>query len=127
MTKDVYRWCVSTSRFDVLGLPRRHKHAVAKHPISLKPPMAFTDGLMMASSQNRIQTDFPGDPDAKVWWQNSSDKAINMIVGYVRSEQAKAAGVSLEAIKPTQDWSPYMEGDVKAGRSHLLLRRIRLR
>ena len=38
-----------------------------------------------------------------------------MIVGYLRTEQAKAAGVSLEEINPTQDWSPYMEGDVKAG------------
>ena len=44
-----------------------------------------------------------------------SDEAIHMIVGYLRTEQAKAAGVSLDEIKPTEDWTPYMQGDPKAG------------
>ncbi len=46
-----------------------------------------------------------------------SDEAIQMIVGYVREEQAKAAGVTLEELKPSEEWTPYMEGDVKAGES----------
>ena len=44
-----------------------------------------------------------------------SNEAINMIVGYVREEQAKAAGVSVDDTKPSTEWTPYMDGDVKAG------------
>ena len=46
-----------------------------------------------------------------------SDEAIHMIVGYVREEQAKAAGVTLAEVKPSEEWTPYMEGDVKSGES----------
>ena len=63
------------------------------------------------------QTVFNGLPGTQMqkFGGKLSDEAINMIVGYVRSEQAKAAGVSLEDIQPAQNWRPYMEGDVKAG------------
>ena len=44
-----------------------------------------------------------------------SNEAIEMIVDYLRTEQAKAAGVSLDALKSDKEWTPYMEGDVKAG------------
>ena len=64
-----------------------------------------------------FQTVFNGLPGTEMqkFGGKLSDEAINMIVGYIRSEQAKAAGVSLEEVKPTQDWTPYMKGDVKAG------------
>ena len=58
----------------------------------------------------------PGTPMQK-FGGKLSDEAIQMIVGYVREEQAKAAGVSLEEVKPSEEWTPYMEGDVKAGES----------
>jgi putative heme-binding domain-containing protein len=44
-----------------------------------------------------------------------SNEAINMIIGYLRTEQAKAAGVSLDEIKLDQESTPYMSGDVNAG------------
>ena len=44
-----------------------------------------------------------------------SHEAIDMIVGYLRTEQAKAAGVSLDEIKSDEEFTPYMGGDVKAG------------
>ena len=64
-----------------------------------------------------FQTVFNGLPGTQMqkFGGKLSDEAINMIVDYLRSEQAKAAGVSLAEVKPTQDWSPYMGGDVKAG------------
>ena len=76
-----------------------------------------------------FQTVFNGLPGTQMqkFGGKLSDEAINMIVGYVRSEQAKAAGVSLEEIKPTQDWSPYMKGDAKAGEAIFFLGRLRVR
>ena len=64
-----------------------------------------------------FQTIFNGLPGTRMqkFGGKLSDEAINMIVGYVREEQAKAAGVSLEEVKPSVEWIPYMEGDVKAG------------
>ncbi|MDD9972921.1 MAG: c-type cytochrome [Candidatus Poribacteria bacterium] len=64
-----------------------------------------------------FQTIFNGLPGTRMqkFGGKLSDEAINMIVGYVRSEQAKAAGVSVEETKPSEEWIPYMEGDVKAG------------
>lgn len=64
-----------------------------------------------------FQTVFNGLPGTQMqkFGGKLSDEAIDMIVGYVREEQAKAAGVSLEEIKPNQDWRPYMEGDAQAG------------
>ena len=76
-----------------------------------------------------FQTVFNGLPGTQMqkFGGKLSDEAINMIVGYVRSEQAKAAGVSLEEIKSTEDWTPLYEGRHQSRRSHLLLRRVRLR
>lgn len=64
-----------------------------------------------------FQTVFNGLPGTEMqkFGGKLSDEAINMIVGYLRTEQAKAAGVSLEEIKQSEEWTPYMEGDVKAG------------
>ena len=64
-----------------------------------------------------FQTVFNGLPGTEMqkFGGKLSDEAITMIVGYLRTEQAKAAGVALDEVKPTQDWTPYMEGDVKAG------------
>ena len=64
-----------------------------------------------------FQTIFNGLPGTRMqkFGGKLSDEAIHMIVGYVRSEQAKAAGVSVEETKPSEEWIPYMEGDVKAG------------
>ena len=64
-----------------------------------------------------FQTIFNGLPETRMqkFGGKLSDEAINMIVGYVRQEQAKAAGVSLEEVKPSETWTPYTEGDVKAG------------
>ncbi len=66
-----------------------------------------------------FQTIFNGLPGTRMqkFGGKLSDEAINMIVGYVRSEQAKVAGVSVEETKPSEEWIPYMEGDVKAGES----------
>ncbi|MCG9131642.1 c-type cytochrome [Candidatus Poribacteria bacterium] len=66
-----------------------------------------------------FQTVFNGIPGTQMqkFGGKLSDEAINMIVGYVREEQAKAAGVALDATKPSEEWIPYMEGDVKAGES----------
>ena len=63
------------------------------------------------------QTVFNGLPGTQMqkFGDKLSDEAIEMIVGYVRSEQAKAAGVSLDELKSDEEWTPYMEGDVKAG------------
>ena len=73
-----------------------------------------------------FQTIFNGLPGTRMqkFGGKLSDEAIHMIVGYVREEQAKAAGVTLEEVKPSEEWTPYMEGDVKAGRNPLFLRRI---
>ena len=64
-----------------------------------------------------FQTIFNGLPGTQMqkFGGKLSNEAINMIVGYVRAEQAKSAGVSLDETKPSQEWTPYMEGDVKAG------------
>ena len=64
-----------------------------------------------------FQTIFNGLPGTRMqkFGGKLSDEAINMIVGYVRSEQAKAAGVSVEETKPSEEWTPYMQGDPKAG------------
>ena len=64
-----------------------------------------------------FQTIFNGLPGTQMqkFGGKLSNEAINMIVGYVRAEQAKAAGVSLDETKPSEEWTPYMEGDVKAG------------
>ncbi|MYK17031.1 c-type cytochrome [Candidatus Poribacteria bacterium] len=64
-----------------------------------------------------FQTVFNGLPGTEMqkFGGKLSDEAINMIVAYVRTEQAKAAGISLEEIKSTEEWTPYMDGDVKAG------------
>ncbi len=64
-----------------------------------------------------FQTVFNGLPGTEMqkFGGKLSDEAINMIVGYLRIEQAKAAGVALEEIKQNEEWTPYMEGDVKAG------------
>ncbi len=64
-----------------------------------------------------FQTVFNGLPGTEMqkFGGKLSDEAINMIVGYLRTEQAKAAGISLEEIKQSEEWTPYMEGDVKAG------------
>ncbi len=66
-----------------------------------------------------FQTIFNGLPGTRMpkFGGKLSDAAIHMIVGYVREEQAKAAGVTLEEVKPSEEWTPYMEGDVKAGES----------
>lgn len=65
------------------------------------------------------QTIFNGLPGTEMqkFGNKLSDEAIEMIVGYLRTEQAKAAGLSLDEIKPDQEWTPYMDGDVKAGES----------
>ena len=64
-----------------------------------------------------FQTIFNGLPGTRMqkFGGKLSDEAIQMIVGYVRSEQAKAAGVSVEETKPSEDWTPYMQGDPKTG------------
>ena len=64
-----------------------------------------------------FQTIFNGLPGTRMqkFGGKLSDEAISMIVGYVREEQAKAAGVSLEEMKSSEEWTPYMEGDVEAG------------
>lgn len=64
-----------------------------------------------------FQTVFNGLPGTEMqkFGGKLSTEAINMIVGYVRAEQAKAAGVSLDEATPSQDRSPYMKGDIKAG------------
>ena len=64
-----------------------------------------------------FQTVFNGLPGTEMqkFGGKLSDEAIHMIVGYLRTEQAKAAGVSLEEIKQREAWTPYMEGDAKAG------------
>ena len=83
-----------------------------------KAPDLFSPQWLYGWTDDGIyQTVFNGLPGTQMqkFGGKLSDEAIEMIVGYVREEQAKAAGVSLEAIKSTQDWSPYMEGDVKAG------------
>ena len=66
-----------------------------------------------------FQTIFNGLPGTRMqkFGGKLSDEAIQMIVGYVREEQAKAAGVTLAEVKPSEEWTPYMEGDVKAGES----------
>ena len=66
-----------------------------------------------------FQTIFNGLPGTRMpkFGGKLSDEAIQMIVGYVREEQAKAAGVTLEEVKPSEEWTPYMAGDVKAGES----------
>ena len=63
------------------------------------------------------QTVFNGLPGTEMqkFGGKLSDEAIAMIVNYVRTEQAKAAGVSLEEIKSTDESTPYMDGDAKAG------------
>jgi putative heme-binding domain-containing protein len=63
------------------------------------------------------QTVFNGLPGTEMqkFGDKLSNEAIDMILGYVRTEQAKAAGVSLDEIKDDTEWSPYMGGDVKAG------------
>ena len=63
------------------------------------------------------QTIFDGRPGTEMQKFGGllSDEAIDMIVGYLRTEQAKAAGVSLEKIKSDEEFTPYMGGDVKAG------------
>ena len=63
------------------------------------------------------QTIFNGRPGTEMqkFGDKLSDEAIDMIVGYLRTEQAKAAGVSLDEIKSDEEWTPYMEGEVKAG------------
>lgn len=64
-----------------------------------------------------FQTIFNGLPGTRMqkFGGKLSDEAIHMIVGYVREEQAKAAGVSVDETKPAEDWTPYMRGDPKAG------------
>ena len=64
-----------------------------------------------------FQTIFNGLPGTRMqkFGGKLSNEAINMIVGYIREEQAKAAGVSIDETKPSEEWNPYMEGDVKAG------------
>ena len=66
-----------------------------------------------------FQTIFNGLPGTRMqkFGGKLSDEAIHMIVGYVREEQAKAAGVTLAEVRPSEEWTPYMEGDVKAGES----------
>ncbi len=66
-----------------------------------------------------FQTIFNGLPGTRMqkFGGKLSDEAIRMIVGYVREEQAKAAGVPLAEVRPSKEWTPYMEGDVKAGES----------
>ena len=64
-----------------------------------------------------FQTIFNGLPGTEMqkFGGKLSNEAIGMIVDYLRTEQAKAAGVSLEEIKQSEEWTPYMEGDAKAG------------
>lgn len=64
-----------------------------------------------------FQTVFNGLPGTQMqkFGDKLSNEAIEMILGYLREEQAKAAGISLDEIKHDQDWTPYMQGDVKAG------------
>ena len=64
-----------------------------------------------------FQTVFNGLPGTEMqkFGDKLSNEAIEMIVDYVRTEQAKAAGVSLDEIKDDKEWTPYMDGDVKAG------------
>lgn len=63
------------------------------------------------------QTIFDGRPGTEMQKFGGllSDEAIDMIVAYLRTEQAKAAEVSLEKIKSDEEFTPYMGGDVKAG------------
>ena len=63
------------------------------------------------------QTIFDGRPGTEMQKFGGllSDEAIEMIVGYLRTEQAKAAGISLDEIKSDEEFTPYMGGDVKAG------------
>lgn len=63
------------------------------------------------------QTIFDGRPGTEMQKFGGllSDEAIDMIVGYLRTEQAKAAGISLDEIKSDEEFTPYMGGDVKAG------------
>ena len=64
-----------------------------------------------------FQTVYDGRPGTEMqkFGGKLSNEAINMILGYLRTEQAEAAGVSLEEIKDAEEWTPYMKGDVKAG------------
>ena len=64
-----------------------------------------------------FQTVFNGLPGTEMqkFGDKLSNEAIEMIVGYLRTEQAKAAGISLDEIKSDEEWTPYMDGDVKAG------------
>lgn len=64
-----------------------------------------------------FQTVFNGLPGTEMqkFGDKLSNEAIEMIVDYVRTEQAKAAGISLDEIKSDEEWTPYMDGDVKAG------------
>ena len=64
-----------------------------------------------------FQTIFNGLPGTRMqkFGGKLSNEAINMIVDYIREEQAKAAGVSIDETKPSETWTPYMAGDVKAG------------
>ena len=63
------------------------------------------------------QTVFDGRPGTEMqkFGDKLSNEAIDMIVGYLRTQQAKAAGVSLDEIKSDEELTPYMGGDVKAG------------
>ena len=83
-------------------------------------PDLFKPQWLYGWTDNGIfQTIFNGLPGTRMqkFGGKLSDEAINMIVGYVREEQAKAAGVTLEEMKPSEEWIPYMEGDVEAGES----------
>ena len=81
------------------------------------PDLFKSEWLYGWTDDGIFQTVFNGLPGTGMqkFGGKLSDEAIHMIVGYVRSEQAKAAGVSLEEIKSTEDWTPYMQGDPKAG------------
>ena len=83
-----------------------------------RAPDLFKPQWLYGWTDNGIyQTVFNGLPGTEMqkFGGKLSDEAIAMIVDYVRTEQAKAAGVSLEEIRSTDESTPYMDGDAKAG------------
>ena len=76
-----------------------------------------------------FQTVFNGLPGTEMqkFGGKLSDEAINMIVGYIRSEQAKAAGGLLRGSEADSGLDTIYERRCQSRGSHFLLRRVRLR
>ena len=98
----------------MLELPCRTAPVVGSAPDLFKPQWLYgwTDDWNLSKPVFRWTV--PG-LKCKSSVDKLSNEAIEMIVGYLRTEQAKAAGVSLDEIKSDEEWTPYMDGDVKAG------------